>query len=422
MPCRQRCPKIVLPVRLNRRAHTIAALALALCLPLGTNAWAASKAEKSKAALSDLQQRIEALKKELDSSQTAHSEAADGLKQSEKAISEANRKLYELNRQYQQSQQSLQTLQQQQSAVAASLEQQRQLLSAQLYQQYLHGRQSYLQMALQQQDPNTLARQLHYFSYVSRARAELVDAMQANLGNLAQLNEEAAATLEHVETLKTAQEQERKELQAQKTERNKQLKKLSAKIKSQRGEISKLKRDEKRLTDLVERLSRIVPKKPPRKERDKPGGDKPVARNNTLPSAAFDGGNFAALKGKLRLPVIGDVTNRFGSAREDTGVSWKGLFIKSPVGNEVKSVASGVVVFADWLRGFGNLLIIDHGNDYMSLYGYNQSLLKQVGDEVKAGDTVAAVGNSGGSETSGLYFELRHRSKPFDPLSWSTVR
>ena len=109
-------------------------------------------------------------------------------------------------------------------------------------------------------------------------------------------------------------------------------------------------------------------------------------------------------------------------AREDTGVSWKGLFIKSPVGNEVKSVASGVVVFADWLRGFGNLLIIDHGNDYMSLYGYNQSLLKQVGDEVKAGDTVAAVGNSGGSETSGLYFELRHRSKPFDPLSWSTVR
>src|SRR5690606_38229216 len=103
---------------------------------------------------------------------------------------------------------------------------------------------------------------------------------------------------------------------------------------------------------------------------------------------------FAALKGKLRLPVIGDVTNRFGSAREDTGVTWKGLFIKAPTGNEVKSVASGVVVFADWLRGFGNLLIIDHGNDYMSLYGYNQSLLKQVGDEVKAGDTVAAVGNS----------------------------
>lgn len=397
------------------------AFGLALCLTLGMEAGAASKAEKSKAALSDLQQRIEALKKELDSSQAAHSEAADELKQSEKAISEANRKLYELNRQYQQNQKSLQTLQQQQSAVEASLQQQRQLLSAQLYQQYRHGRQSYLQMALQQEDPNTLARQLHYFSYVSRARAELVDAMQANLGNLAELNAEAATALERIDTLKTAQEEERKELQAQKTERNKQLKKLSAKIKSQRGEISKLKRDEKRLTDLVERLSRIVPKTPP-KERGKPGGDKPVARNNTLPSAAFDGGNFAALKGKLRLPVIGDVTNRFGSAREDTGVSWKGLFIKAPAGNEVKSVASGVVVFADWLRGFGNLLIIDHGDDYMSLYGYNQSLLKQVGDEVKAGDTVAAVGNSGGSENAGLYFELRHRSKPFDPLSWSTVR
>ena len=408
-------------MRLSRRSGTVA-LGLALCLAGGTGAWAASKAEKSKAALGDLQQRIEALKKELDSSQTAHSEAADELKQSEKAISEANRKLYGLNRQYQQNQKSLQTLQQQQQAVEASLQQQRQLLSAQLYQQYTHGRQSYLQMALQQQDPNAIARELHYFSYVSRARAELMDAMQANLGNLAQLNSEATATLDSIESLKTAQEQERKELQAQKAERNKQLKKLSAKIKSQRGEISKLKRDEKRLSDLVERLSRIVPKTPPRQEREKPGSDKPVARNNTLPSAAFDGSNFAALKGKLRLPVVGDVTNRFGSAREDTGISWKGLFIKSPSGSEVKSIASGTVVFADWLRGFGNLLIIDHGNDYMSLYGYNQALLKQVGDEVKAGDTVASVGNSGGSETAGLYFELRHRSKPFDPLSWSSVR
>src|SRR5690606_19702975 len=150
------------PVRLKRRLHAAAALGLALCLPLGMEAGAAGKAEKSKAELSELQRRIEALKKELDSSQAAHSEAADGLKQSEKAISEANRKLHEIDRQYQQSRKSLQTLQQQQQAVAASLQDQRQLLSDQLYQQYLHGRQSYLQMALQQEDPNTLARQLHY--------------------------------------------------------------------------------------------------------------------------------------------------------------------------------------------------------------------------------------------------------------------
>lgn len=394
---------------------------IAFFLLTGSNAWAVSKAEKSKATLSDLQQRIESLKKELDSSQAQHAEAADELKKSEKAISEANRKLHELSQQHRQSQKSLEALQQQTAELEATVQQQRERIAAQLYQQYLHGRQSYLQIVLQQQDPNAVARELHYFSYVSRARAERIDAMQDNLSSLAKLNDETAAALERLEALKAAQEQERKELQAQKDERNKTLKKLSARIKSQRGEISKLKRDEKRLSQLVERLSRIVPKAT-RKRSGQPSGDKPIARNETLPSDAFDGGNFAALKGKLRLPVRGDVSNRFGAAREDTGVSWKGLFIKSEAGNEVKSIAGGVVVFADWLRGFGNLLIIDHGDDYMSLYGYNQALLKKVGDQVRGGDTVASVGNSGGSETPGLYFELRHRSKPFDPLSWSKVK
>jgi len=120
--------------------------------------------------------------------------------------------------------------------------------------------------------------------------------------------------------------------------------------------------------------------------------------------------------------VRGEVTNRYGAARKDTGLSWKGLFIRAPEGAEVKSVAKGSVVFADWLRGFGNLIIIDHGDGYMSLYGNNQSLLKNLGDDVKGGDTIAAVGNTGGNESAGLYFELRRRSQPFDPLSWSVVR
>ena len=132
-----------------------------------------------------------------------------------------------------------------------------------------------------------------------------------------------------------------------------------------------------------------------------------------------DGSGFVALKGKLGLPVHGQVSNRFGQAREDTGVSWKGLFIKAAEGSEVKSIAGGMVVFADWLRGFGNMLIIDHGGGYMSLYGNNQALLKHVGDAVKRGDVIASVGNSGGNETSGLYYELRRQSRPFDPMSWS---
>lgn len=384
--------------------------------------WAGAKVEQSKEDLNRLHERIESLKKELDSTKEAHKDAADELKQSEKAISETNRKLYDLTKQHKQNRNALAGLQQQKLSIETTVKEQQDLLGAQLYQQYLHGQQGYIQVVLQQQDPGAIARQLHYYSYVSKARAALITSMQHNLGKIAKLNDETASALKELTELKQQQEQERRELQAQKNERNKVLKQLSAKISSQRGEISKLKRDEKRLSQLVERLARIIPKTIPSKRSSSKKSSEPVGRNESLPTEAFDGGNFAALRGKLRLPVRGDIANRFGDSREDTGVSWKGLFIKSAEGNEVKSVASGRVVFADWLRGFGNLLIVDHGDGYMSLYGNNQSLLKRVGETVSGGDTIAAVGNSGGNETSGLYFELRHRSKPLDPLGWSSLR
>ncbi|GAC1323076.1 MAG: hypothetical protein NVSMB28_16170 [Collimonas sp.] len=127
------------------------------------------------------------------------------------------------------------------------------------------------------------------------------------------------------------------------------------------------------------------------------------------------------MRGQLRLPVRGDVMARFGSKRGD-GPSWKGLFIRTPEGSEVKAVAAGRVVFADWLRGFGNLIIVDHGNQYMTIYGNNQALLKRPGDVVKTGDVIASAGNSGGNEQSGLYFEIRHQGRAFDPLGWVTTR
>jgi septal ring factor EnvC (AmiA/AmiB activator) len=127
---------------------------------------------------------------------------------------------------------------------------------------------------------------------------------------------------------------------------------------------------------------------------------------------------FEALKGKLRLPVRGELLGRFGTPREEPGSTWKGLFIKAASGEVVKAVADGLVVYADWLRGFGNLLILDHGKGFMSLYAYNDGLLRQVGERVRAGDSIAAVGASGGAADSGLYFELRRDGKPFDPMPW----
>lgn len=385
---------------------------------------AEKKPAQPKQALSDLQQRLESLKKELGNSQEAHKDAADALKESELAISDANKKLYEINQRQQENKKTLAQLNAEATSTNQSLAQQQKLLSEQLYQQYSHGQQSYLQMILQNERPSEIARDIHYFSYIAKARAALIQKMQGNLAKLTKLNEETANALKEVDELKQKQVNERQTLQHQKQEKSKVVKSLSRQIASQRGEIKKLQRDEKRLSQLVQRLARIIPAKPKTTKKSAANHKQTkqvIANNNVVPSDEFAGANFATLKGKLRLPVRGDVTNRFGASREDSGVSWKGLFIKANEGAEVKSVASGRVVFADWLRGFGNLVIVDHGDGYMSLYGNNQAILKQAGEIVRSGDTIASVGNSGGNEANGVYYELRLQSRPFDPLSWSSL-
>jgi len=377
-------------------------------------------------------ERLETLKKELDSSKEAHRDAADALKESEKAISDANKKLYEIARKQQENKKTLSKLQQEAQSTQQALAEQQKLLSTQLYQQYMHGEQSYVQMILQSEQPSLIARDIHYFSYIAKARAQTIREMQANLNKINKLNQETAAALQLVAELKQKQIAEKQSLEEQKRTKSKIVKSLSKQISAQRNEIKKLKRDEKRLAQLVERLAQAALAKPrlSKKLTLKPGGDadvaepnsqKTIATNHALPSEEITGVNFSALKGKLRLPVRGDVTNRFGSNREDSGVSWKGLFIRADEGAEVKSVAGGRVVFADWLRGFGNLIIVDHGDGYMSLYGNNQSILKQPGDAVRAGESLALVGNTGGNATHGVYYELRRQSKPFDPLSWSNL-
>lgn len=403
-----------------RSTFLLRALTLLTCVALAGPAWA-GKAESSKEALSDLKEKIESLKKELDNKQQAHTEAADSLKQSEQSISEANRKLHELSQQQKSNRATLQNLQQEKSTLDQTIQQQQRQLSQQLYQQYLNGQQSYLQVLLTQRDPGAISRELHYYGYVARARAGLIRDLKQNLRQVTTLNQQTTTALKQISDLKAEQEAQRKALEMEKAERRKVLSKLATQIKAQRGEISKLRRDEKRLSDLVTRLARIVPAtpKPQKSAKNRP---EETRSNDSVPTQAFSGGTFTALKGKLHLPVRGKLANRFGTAREDAGISWKGLFIQAGEGEEVRAIADGRVVFADWLRGFGNLLIVDHGGGYMSLYGNNQAVLKRVGDAVNAGDTVASVGNSGGNETSGLYFEMRHQSRPFDPLSWCVVK
>jgi murein hydrolase activator len=404
---------------------------LCLCVASTSN-FAAKKIDVAKEDLSDLQEKITELKKELNNNQAAHKDATDALETSETAISSANKKLREINQKQNKNKNTLNTLKKQSTTLNESLSEQQKRLSSLLRQQYMHGDQSYTQLILQNKNPSEIARDVKYFSYIAKQHAKVIDDMQGSLVKVKALNTKTAEALKQVAELKAKQEAEKKELEQQKQEKSKVVKTLSKQISAQRGEIKKLTRDEKNLSNLVERLAKIIPKKVKKTKKkkvkpadnvddDKPSDNKPevIASNEETPSNDYAGINFSALKGKLRLPARGELMNRFGAKRDDTGISWKGLFIRAAEGSDVKTVATGRVVFADWMRGFGNLIIVDHGSGYMSLYGNNQAMLKNVGEEVTAGDAIASIGNSGGNESNGVYYELRRNSQPFDPLSWS---
>ncbi|UCH50034.1 MAG: peptidoglycan DD-metalloendopeptidase family protein [Betaproteobacteria bacterium] len=367
---------------------------------------------QQKEELEELRGRIEALQKELEKSETSKSEAADALRESERAISKANRRLFELANERNDINAKISQLQDESEALNQQIAAERDALARLIHRQYLAGEPESLRLLLNRQDANETARQLHYFGYVSRARAELIATLRANLAELDELTRQVRAQSERLAKLEQEETKQKKSLEKQKRARQKVLSKASDDIARQRNEISKLKRDEQRLTELIKKLAAEAERR------------RQAARlkNQALPDASLSNSAFGKLKGRLRLPVIGELTNRFGQPRKDSGLSWKGLFIAANEGDRVKAIAAGEVVYADWLRGFGNLMILDHGGGFMSLYGNNEALFRQVGDRLGAGDTIASVGNSGGNAESGLYFELRRNGRPFDPLPWVRLK
>jgi septal ring factor EnvC (AmiA/AmiB activator) len=365
--------------------------------------------------LKEIRDRIETLKKQLTESESSKAEAADALKDSERAVSETGRKLYQISGQRREINTALSRLQVRIGALESNIADEQDVVSRLLYQQYAGGQSDAIKLVLNGEDPNEIARQLHYLSYVSRARAELLGSLRDNLADLERLTAETRRKSAELHALQGDEIRQMRRLEREKAQRQEVYAKVSDDIEQSRKQLSTLKRDEERLSQLIERLAREAARKN-KKKRGK------GITNQALPNADTGSGPFRRLKGKLRLPVIGELMNRFGSPREDSGLSWRGLFISAKPGREVKAVAAGRVVYADWLRGFGNLLILDHGDGYMSLYGDNESLFRQVGDDIKAGDTIGATGNSGGNPDSGLYFELRFQGKPFDPIPWVTLK
>ena len=299
-------------------------------------------------------------------------------------------------------------LQQQAQQLEIDTRRQQALLGSLLFQQYQGGQQEYLKLLLNNHDPAQVAREMRYYEYIARNRAAWIKTLRDDLARLNIVTQQARQKNDETAALQAQEKAQRKTLEKDKGARQKVLKQFAQQLKQQRHAIGRLQHDENRLSQLLDKLSKIL-------AQPKSRG---IFSNERLPDDRFDGKPFEQLKGHLVLPVKGEVVNKFGSARPDSTVLWKGLRVRAAAGQAVKAVASGRVVFADWLRGFGNLLIIDHGKGYMSLYGNNETLYKQVGDTLRGGDTVAAVGNSGGNEDSGLYFELRHEGKPMDPVKW----
>lgn len=383
-------------------------LLLVLCnLILFSTAYADRQEE-----LENLREHIAAMQRELEKTSGSKSEAADALRDSERAISNSNRKLAELATQQRAADKKLNELQKQEQLLAGSMAEQRVLLGRLLYQQYLGGKQEYLKLLLNNQNPNQVARDLRYYQYIAHNRANWLTSLHDDLAALNALSVATRQQRTELTSLRTEQSAQKKILEKEQRARHQVLGNISQQLRQQRREIKRLQHNENRLAQLVDKLAKML-------AQPKSGT---LFRNDTLPDNRFDGSPFDQLKGKLVLPVKGEVTNQFGTPRPDSSVLWKGLFLRTPAGQSVKAIAAGQVVFADWLRGFGNLLIVDHGKGYMSLYANNETLFRQVGDMLHGGDTIATVGNSGGNQDSGLYFELRHESKPLDPIKWVAAK
>ncbi len=265
---------------------------------------------------------------------------------------------------------------------------------------------------LSAEDPAEVARKLYYVTRVARASTQLVASLRGGLADLEDVRREMDARAVRLAQVGREQRADRERILAERRERRRVLAKIADEIRHDRRQIKVLRADEARLARLVEEIGRVLAKKP--------GAG--YARIEKVPELGAASGPFDQLRGKLRLPVRGELTGRFGAPRGDTGMTLKGVFIRAAEGQPVRAIAAGQVVFADWMRGFGNLLIVDHGEKYLSVYANNESLLKQVGDAVAAGEPVATVGATGGIEESGLYFELRHLGKAFDPLTWVDLR
>jgi septal ring factor EnvC (AmiA/AmiB activator) len=380
-------------------------------LLLAAAAAPAAPASNREEDLKALRARIEALKSGLGEKEAQGREARDALRDSERAISDANRALRALEAESRAVRAELARLAARQRTLEASLQGQQAALGRILAARYAAGAPDAVKIALSGENPSEVARRLYYLAELSRATANLLRELRAGLAEVGEVRRATDERRRRLDAIEAQHRADRDRLLAERRKRRQVLDRVSVEIRASRRQMQTLLADEKRLARLVEEIGRVLAARP--------GAG--YARVEKVPELGSLAGPFSGQRGKLHLPVRGELVARFGAPRNE-GPAGKGVFIRAAEGQPVRAVAAGQVVYADWMRGFGNLLIVDHGEAYLSIYANNESLLKQPGDPVAAGETIATVGASGGNEQSGLYFELRHLGKAFDPLRWVVLK
>jgi septal ring factor EnvC (AmiA/AmiB activator) len=331
---------------------------------------------------------------------------------------------------------------------SARAEQQR-LIAIQARAAYQSGRQEYLKLLLNQQHPEKFARTLTYYDYMSQARLAQLHSFNETLRQLANVGKEIDLQQAQLLVQKSNLDSQTEELAKVRQERQQALAKLNQDYKARDQKLQARQQDQADLAKVLKTIEETLARQAreaeearqkaliaareaeekrqreaesvARKGNDEPAPRRPVKAPGALVSSAgvSYGGPFAEARGKLPWPIDGRLLARFGEARgDDERTKWDGVMISASAGSQVRAVHGGRVVFADWLRGAGLLVILDHGNGYLSLYGHNQSLLKSAGDIVKAGEAISTVGNSGGQDTSALYFAIRQQGRPSDPAQW----
>ncbi|MEW6998853.1 murein hydrolase activator EnvC [Colwelliaceae bacterium BS250] len=346
----------------------------------------------TKKDLSDVKQQIEQQRSDLKKNNQQVSKIVQRLRTDDLAIAKTAAKMNDIKQQQKQTKQQITKLISQQQVLQKQKQQQEEVLAEQIRSAYSAGHHDYLKLLLNQQSPGKVQRSLTYYQYLNDARINSIENFEKVIVELKAVEVEQQQQAEKLQKLVLAQQQEKLELEGQRTSRKNTLKSLNSQVLSSKQRLNKLEGEEK---SLIHTLAIIQARLQQAKELK----------------------GLSKLKNKLRWPAAGRLAHKFGTKKQGY-LRWKGVHINARLGKSVKTIHNGTVLFADWLKGYGLVIVIDHGEGYMSLYGHNQVLLKGVGDRVEIGEPIALVGQSGGQSQAGVYFEIRHKGKPVNPKLW----